>query len=27
VIDTRELVATNGKITEELLDYIRKYFK
>lgn len=27
VIDTRELVATNGKITTELLDYIRKYFK
>ncbi|WP_461452556.1 inositol monophosphatase family protein [Mucilaginibacter sp.] len=27
VIDTRELVATNGKITEELLDYIQKYFK
>jgi myo-inositol-1(or 4)-monophosphatase len=27
VIDTRELVATNGKITAELLDYIQKYFK
>ncbi|WP_179414038.1 inositol monophosphatase family protein [Mucilaginibacter sp. E4BP6] len=27
VIDTRELVATNGKITGELLDYIQKYFK
>jgi len=27
VIDTRELLATNGKITAELLDYIQKYFK
>jgi len=27
VIDTRELVATNGKVTAELLDYIQKYFK
>jgi len=27
VIDARELVATNGKITGELLDYIQKYFK
>jgi len=27
VIVTRELVATNGKITKELLNYIQKYFK
>jgi len=27
VINTRELLATNGKITAELLDYIQKYFK
>ena len=27
VIDARELVATNGKITGELLEYIQKYFK
>jgi myo-inositol-1(or 4)-monophosphatase len=26
VMDTRELLATNGKITEELLVYIHKYF-
>jgi myo-inositol-1(or 4)-monophosphatase len=26
VMDTRELLATNGKITEELLNYIHKYF-
>ncbi|RYE06656.1 MAG: inositol monophosphatase [Sphingobacteriales bacterium] len=26
-IDARELVATNGKITGELLEYIQKYFK
>jgi myo-inositol-1(or 4)-monophosphatase len=27
VIDTRELLATNGEITGELLDYIQRYFK
>ncbi len=27
VIVTRELLATNGKITKELLSYIQKYFK
>jgi myo-inositol-1(or 4)-monophosphatase len=27
VMDTRELLATNRKITEELLSYIHKYFK
>ncbi|GAA4333795.1 inositol monophosphatase family protein [Mucilaginibacter gynuensis] len=26
-IETRELLATNGKITEDMLGYIQKYFK
>jgi myo-inositol-1(or 4)-monophosphatase len=25
-INTRELLATNGKITAEMLQYIQKYF-
>jgi myo-inositol-1(or 4)-monophosphatase len=27
VVNTRELLATNGKITAEMLEYINKYFK
>lgn len=27
VLNTRELLATNGRITNEMLDYIKKYFK
>ena len=27
VLDTRELLATNGRITQEMLDFINLYFK
>ncbi|MGH7237215.1 MAG: inositol monophosphatase family protein, partial [Candidatus Saccharimonadales bacterium] len=27
VLDTRELLATNSKLTDELLDVIKLYFK